>query len=161
MTKLWRLHVRKFISVLLCLTLLCTVTTIPTKAAEENGGMVAVSRRVEYLKDGSYVIETISVPAIQAYSNTTSGSKSAEYYNSFDQHLFTVTVTGKFTYDGSSAEATSAEGQYDAYVTGLTLTGKHAYTSGASAIAQVSVRYQGIPLSKIVKLTCDPKGNLS
>ncbi len=152
---------KKLLSVLLCLTLLCTAVAVPAAAAEEAGGRVVVSRRVEYLADGSYIVETISVPAVQVYSNTISGSKSAACYNSNSQHLFTVTVTGSFTYDGSSAKATSAVGSFTAYASGVTLTGNNAYTSGASAIAWASASYQGISVRQTVRLTCDPNGNLS
>lgn len=152
---------KKLLSVLLCLTLLCTVVAVPAAAAEEAGGRVVVSRRVEYLADGSYIVETISVPAVQVYSNTVSGSKSAARYNSNGQHLFTVTVTGSFTYDGSSAKATSAVGAFAAYASGVTLTGNNAYTSGASAIAWASASYQGSSFRQTVSLTCAPNGNLS
>lgn len=152
---------KKMLAVLLCLTLLCTVAVVPAMAAEEAGGQVVVSRRIEYLADGSYVVETISVPAVQTYSNTISGSKSAAYHNANGKHLFTVTVTGCFTYDGSTAKATSAEGAFVAYASGVTRTDGSAYMSGASAIAWASASYQGSSFHQTVRLTCDPNGNLS
>lgn len=150
---------KRIFAVVLCLALLCGVGAIPA-AAEQLPGQVAVSRTVEQLSDGYYVVETVYQSVVQPRSNTTSGSKTAEYYYG-SSHVFSVTVTGSFTYDGSTAKATSASGAYTAYVPDVTRTGGNAYTSGASAIASVSVSYQGAPLSRTVRLTCDPNGNLS
>lgn len=153
---------KRTFALVLSLALLCSLGTVPVAAAElpSEDGQVVVSRRVEYLDNGYYIIETVYQSTAQSRGSTTSGSKSAQCYVG-STHIFTVTVSGEFTYNGSTASATSASGSFDAYVSDATLTSSNAYTSGASAIAQVSVRYQGVPLSKTVKLTCDKDGNLS
>ncbi len=110
--------------------------------------------------NGYYVVETVYQSAVQPRGNTTSGSKMAQYYLG-STPIFSVTVTGSFTYDGSSAKTTSAVGSFAAYASGVTLTGNNAYTSGASAIAWASASYQGSSFRQTVSLTCDPNGNLS
>ncbi|MDO5154285.1 MAG: hypothetical protein Q4D50_13150 [Eubacteriales bacterium] len=155
---------RRFLVALVCLTLICSILTLPATAAEfsemHEDGQVVVGRTVEYLENGYYIIETIYKPIVQLYNNTTSGTKIAQCYSS-GTLIFTVQVNGTFTYDGSTAEATSATGSVKAYVSGVTLESKDAYTSGASAYATASVSYGGTTLSKTVKLTCDKDGNLS
>lgn len=155
---------RRFFVALVCLTLICSILTLPATANElpkvGESGQVIISQTVEYLEDGSYFVETVYKSSVQPYSNTTSGSKTAQYYVS-GTLIFTVQVNGTFTYDGSTAEATSATGSVKAYVSGVTLESKDAYTSGASAYATASVSYGGTTLSKTVKLTCDKDGNLS
>ena len=70
-------------------------------------------------------------------------------------------VTGTFSYDGSSAEATDAVGMLLCHVSDATPISLSDYTSGASAIATGSVTYNGATLRKTVTLTCDKNGNLS
>lgn len=146
-------------AVAFCLVLLFDIGAFPA-AAEQMPGQVVVNRTVEQLGNGYYVVETVYQSAVQPRSNTTSGSKTAQcYYCSTP--IFAVTVTGSFTYDGSSAKATSAVGTFDIYTSEASLIDGSSYTSGASAVAWVSVSYQGYALSKTVRLTCDPNGNLS
>lgn len=154
---------RRFVAILACLALICSMPILPataTELPEMCNDKVIVSQTVEYLENGFYFVETVYRSAIQPYSDTVSGTKTAQCYSS-GTLIFSVQVNGTFTYDGSTAEATSATGSVKAYVSGLTPLSWDAYTSGASAIATASMEYKSTTLSKTVKLTCDKNGNLS
>lgn len=151
---------KKFFSLLTCLLLVCNIFVHPVAAMEiAESEQIVVSQSVENLGNGCYFIETIYTPAVQSRSAKT-GTKVAEYITS-GQTIFTVSVTGTFTYDGSSSDATSSSCSVATYVQSATITGKRAYTSGASACGFGSVSYNGATLQKTVTLTCDKNGNLS
>lgn len=149
---------KRTFSLLICILLLSSMIALPVAAEEED--QIIISQTVEDLGDGRFYIETITVPSIQPYSHTKVGSKTAVYVVS-GQSIYSVTVNGTFSYDGNSSSATDATGSLATYVEGVTVEDKDAYTSGASAYAMVIVRYQGVRLTKTVKLTCDKDGNLS
>lgn len=151
---------RMFVLVL-CVILLISILAFPasaTSATEDE--QVIISQTVEDLGNGYYYIETIYVPAIQTFGNTKTGTKTAQCISS-GTTIFTISVTGIFTYDGVSSEATSASGSIATYVENATIKSRSAYTSGASAISTGSVSYWGITLQKTVTLTCDKNGKLS
>lgn len=158
---------KRFFALVICFILFLGSTTIPVAAVEHTEALAVIepdqiilSQTIEQLGNGDYIIETISIPRIQPYSSSITGTKTSEYV-SYGTTIFTISVTGTFTYDGSTATATSASGKIAAYVEGVTLNSRRAYTSGASAIATGSVTYNGATLQKTVTLTCDRNGNLS
>lgn len=158
---------KKFFPMLISLLLLLSFFVFPASAVEPSEAgitieqdQIVVSRTVEQLRDGCYFIETIYVPNAQLYSNTKTGTKTAECVY-FGTTIFTISVTGVFTYDGTTSEATSASGKIAAYVEDVTLNSRDAYTSGASAIATCSVSYNGSTIQKMVTLTCNKNGVLS
>lgn len=149
---------KRVLALLVCVLLLGSTIAFPVAAESKN--QIEISRTVEDLGNGCYYIETITVPGIQPYSNTKSGTKTAVYVVD-EQSIYAVSVTGEFTYDGSTATATSAEDSVVAYVEGVTLESHNAYTYGAYACASATVTYKGVKLTKTVKLLCDRNGNLS
>ncbi len=146
------------ISTLLISSLLC----IPVAAAETNNhdGQLLVSESVDYIGNDTYYVERIYIPAIQPCGNTKTGTKTAQYVTG-GTTIYAISVTGTFTYDGTSSDATSASYSIATYVEGATIKSGNAYTSGASAIATGSVSYIGVTLQKTVTLTCDKNGKLS
>lgn len=150
---------KRVVSFYLCVILLVTLLAVPA-SANPNSSMVLVSETVEYIDKDTYFVERIYIPGICAYSNGRTATKTAEgIYKGTT--VFSISLTGNFTYDGASAVATSASVAVRASVSGASLLSKSAYTSGASAIATASVSYLGITLNKTVTLTCDANGNLS
>ncbi len=150
---------KRFFLFLVCLMLISSIVATPV-SAESTMDQIVVSQEINYLTDDCYFIETITVPSIQAYSNTKTGTKTAVYVSS-GTAIYSISVTGNFSYDGSTARATSASSTISAHVEGVTLNSQRAYTSGASACAIGSVIYKGVTLQKTVTLTCDKNGNLS
>ncbi|MGM9603185.1 MAG: hypothetical protein ACI3W5_16565 [Faecousia sp.] len=150
---------RRFSIVVTCLFLVLGMMAVPTYASGFSDSIV-ISQSVTKVDDDSYYLETISIPAIQSYSNTKRGTKTAAYVAS-GTTIYSISVTGTFNYDGTSSEAISASGTITTYVDGVSINNRYAYTSGASAYAFGSVSYNGVTLQKTVTLTCDKDGNLS
>ena len=148
-------------AVVLCVCILLTVSFMTKSAlADADSGMVMLSETITHVDESTYYIERIYVPEVCLYSNIRTGTKTAQGVHS-GKVVFTLSVTGQFTYDGISAKATSASGGINVQVAGASLNSSNAYTSGASAIATASISYLGITLNKTVTLTCDANGNLS
>lgn len=146
-----------FISVFMAMHILVHPVSAAESVTEEH---IVISQIIENMGDGSYYIETISIPAAQTYANTKKGTKTAQYISS-GTTVYALSVTGTFTYDGTTADATSASYSITTYVEDATVKSCNAYTSGASAVATGSVSYKGFTLQKTVTLTCDKNGNLS
>lgn len=158
---------KRVLVLFLSFLLLSNLCLLPATAAEnpmqyisQENDQIIISQTIEDIGNGYYYVETIYVPSVQPYSNTKTGTKTSACVNG-GTTIFSISVTGTFTYDGSSSQATSASGSISAYVDGVTLNSRRAYTSGASACAFGSVTYNGATLQKTVTLTCDKNGNLS
>ena len=149
---------KRLLAILVCFVIMISISPVPANAIEDND--IIISQTVNYIGDDYYYIETITVPSVQPFVNSKTGTKSAVCVSS-GTAIFTISVTGSFTFDGSTSTATSASGSISAHVEGVTLKSGNAYTSGSSAIATGSVVYRGITLQKTVTLTCDKNGNLS
>lgn len=152
---------KRLVHTLICLVLVISFFPVFAAAAENDGlGQIMVSQTIEDIGGGCILIETIYVPVAQPYSSTKTGTKVAECISS-GTTIYTLSVTGIFTYDGSSSTATSASGSIATHVPNASIISRRAYTSGASACAFGSVSYNGATLQKTVTLTCDKDGNLS
>ena len=123
---------KRVVSLCLCVILLVTLLAVPA-SANPNSSMVLVSETVEYIDKETYFIERIYVPAVSSQSNEKAGTKTAQGIRN-GTTVFSVSVTGYFTYDGTSAVATSASVAVRATASDASLLSKSAYTSGASAI---------------------------
>lgn len=152
---------KRLLALLVCLILVTSTLVIPASATETfENEQIIVSQTIEDLGNDSFFIETIYVPSAQPYGSQKTGTKTAQYVAS-GTTIYAISVTGTFTYDGTSSDATSAACKIVTYVANATISGRNAYTSGSSAIATGSVIYGGITLQKTVTLTCDKNGNLS
>lgn len=154
---------KRILLLALCLLLVSNIFTLPTAATvldESSQDQIIICQTVEDLGNGSFFIETIYVPSIQLYSNTKTGTKMAQFIYSGNP-IFAISVTGTFTYDGSTSDATSSLCKIVTYVEDAEIVSYDAYTSGTSAVATGSVKYKRITIPKTVTLTCDKDGNLS
>jgi len=126
-----------------------------------------LQQSVEHLSNGGYFVTTIEsdVPdyssRLSRASSSKSGSKTATYYNSKNVAQWSIKVTGKFTYTGSSSSATSSSKTLTYYVSGCSSSSNSAYTSGKSAIAYATVKCAGLSTYKSVTLSCSANGTLS
>lgn len=146
----------KFFTVLLTLTLLATcVCATPSRSC------VVVCNRIE-LPNGDYIIETITENEMQTYAtNTKSGTKTATRYTSSNVPLFSVTVTGTFTYTGTTSKATSATSTVNILNSNVSYISKSSSCSGKSATATGAAAYNNITYSATTTLTCSATGTLS
>ena len=148
---------KRIIITLIALSLIvfCPVTT--------SNAAVIRQHSIEYLTDGSYYETTITTNDFHSYSLirtaslTRSANKTTTYTSSSGAKLWSVTVTGNFSYiKGKSSKCTSSSVSATAYSS----------KSGNTAIATATgTEYlQGKPIisrTKKVSLTCDVNGNLS
>lgn len=150
---------KRFASLLMAVALLLLVV-VPAQAAEVADN-VRKTTTIEYLEDGSFFVIEVVQLTVTVRSNSTNGYKSATYYSGTGVKVWQIELHGYFTYNGSSATATSATASVYLYSSSAAPTDKNAYVSGASAYGSATVNYMGNVTTKSVKLTCDRNGNLS
>lgn len=149
---------RRVLSLALSLLLFVVPVSLTVTAAEPDKRVISTT--TEYLENGDYVITTLYESAVQPRAGK-SGSKTSTRYSSSGQKIFSVTVTGTFTYVyGSSVDATGASASVAIYHPDAQFVSKNAYTSFHNAIGVGNVNYQGLPLSLTVTLSCDVYGSL-
>ena len=144
---------------LLALVMIVSFCAVPALATEPE-----VSVDVVYFADGSYLTTELVVydaPLTRA-SHTVSGQKTATYTDAFGDDQWSLTVYGTFTYDGETAESTSASYGHQIFDSDWSLTGGNAYCSGNKAIAKGTFAYGlFVSQSATVTLSCSADGVLS
>ena len=121
---------------------------------------------IEYLDDGTYFEITIEeVPSI-ARASTITGKKTAKQKSANGTVLWSVTVTGTFSYNGKTAKCTKATdsvtspGPY--WSSASSSASKSGATAKATATAKKTVNGRVTQkVTKTIKLTCSPSGKLS
>lgn len=119
---------------------------------------------VIYFEDGSYLTISITTTPMRA-SGTKNGSKTYTY-NYDGGSAWKATLSGSFSYTGSSATCTSSSVSMSVYDSAWYTVSKNADKSGASATGSIIMgrKALGVTVEKIpysLKLTCDANGNLS
>jgi len=166
---------KKTIMILLSALFLLVGGPLTVHASEQ----VLISSTVEFEDDGYYVTEIrsdLDLARVDTEINngllratttkTKSGSKSITFYNASGVSQWKMTLSGSFTYTGSSSKATSASCSVSIYDSAWSIASKSAsYSSNsASATAKMNRKFAGVVTqteSKSLKLTCDKKGTLS
>ena len=126
---------------------------------------------IEYLEDGSYFTVTITPNhtsgSAAPFSATRFGSKTTTYHSNSGRKLWSVTVTGTFTYGtGSRAACIKSTVSANTYSTSWKITNSSASKSGNSArAAATGTQYLNSAIinsiTKTVTLTCSVNGTLS
>ena len=142
----------------------------PVSAAEKDSGVPSLSYIEEVFEDGSYFQVTIMEPssdAVRRATNTKTGSKVYNYVDSNHKSLWTITVKGSFTYNGSTSKCTNSSVSVKFYVSNWTVSGAKAWKSGSTAYASAQGKMKNVlgqttrTVNKQVSLTCSPSGKLS
>ena len=138
----------KKLSCIFLTVMLIMVSAMPTYAN---------SPEVKYFSDGSYVVTTITSPT---------RTKSSIYYSSSNKKLWSVSVTGTFTYGNGSASCTSSSCSASSYDRNWSVGNKKASKIGNKATASATgVEYinghKVQSYSKSVTLTCSSTGQFS
>lgn len=118
-----------------------------------------------HFEDGSYATIEITNSGVRA-SGSKSGSKNYTYYNGDSVKQWQATLTGSFTYTGSSATCTSSDINVTIYNSNCYVVSQNAGKSGdaAKGSATVGLKVLGVTVEKnsaSLTLTCDANGNLS
>lgn len=112
------------------------------------------------------VIEVVETNTNTRATSTKTAKKTSYFKNSSGTNLWSVTVTGTFTYNGSTSSCTSATVSAASYNNNWKISTKSSSKSGNTASATATAKYylDGSLISthkNTVKLTCDKNGNLS
>lgn len=136
-------------------------TTMPVLANTPN-------QQVQYFDDGSYIITVIEdeTSNIEFLSTTKTKSKTSTYHSSTGDSMWSVTVTGTFTYGNGTSKCTSSSINAKSYVSYWSISSKSASRSGnkASASATAVQTLNGRELQRLTKavtLTCSSTGRFS
>lgn len=158
---------RRVVSILLAAILL--IGSFASVVGASEAPTVTKYSTIEYLENGDYIVTELVIDSSDAPFQvkeqesraTKQGSKTAYYYNSAGTKIWSVGVTGTFSYTyGVSATATSSSATVNIFVSGATFKNKNAYTIGNTAIASGIVAYNGVSTSKSVSVSCDKYGNV-
>lgn len=158
-------RLRILIVSLLLLSLLVSTFGIPAFASEPEDDIL-ISRSVVYHDDGSWdEIVVNCFPASRSVMQIT-GSVSKKHYDSSNQLVWKVKLTGTFQYDGTSSVCTNAYTTVNLYQSGWTVISENTTHSGNTAHSVVTLgMYVGGALMTAgysnLSLSCDKNGNLS
>ena len=142
-------------------TIVCSILflSLPVSALEQKREIIQL--------DNGYYLETIieETPTTRA-SNQKTARKIGNYKNSQGKVVFTVTVTGTFTYTGFSSTCTKSVAEASSKNANWKISSKSASKSGNKATAKATAkRYvDGTAVetrSCSVTLTCSSNGSLS
>ena len=118
-----------------------------------------------YFENGSYIrVEIFSTDLRETGRKI--GHKDYTYYNSDGEEQWRATLTGSFTYTGTSATCTSSSCSIAISNSNWSIVSKTADRSGNSATATVIMarKLSGVIIDNAethIRLTCDSDGNLS
>lgn len=154
-------------SLILCLFLTWNLMSVSAQTTPDCS--YAASYIEEVYPDGSYwevTIEEHAAPSVRA-AQSKSGTKTGKYTDKNGKVLWSVTVSGTFTYNGTSASCTkSSVSILDASIN-WTVSDQSAWRSGATAYASAigheknSLGQEMRTLYRQVSLTCSTEGKLS
>lgn len=155
---------KKFMLLLLTISLVFYQPTTASAAVSTNTTIVKV------FEDGSYmetVIEkTTTSLSARSTTSTVSGKKTNTYRNSEGSALWTLTVTGTFTYNGSSATCTKSTVSATSYNSNWRISSSSASKLGATAKATATAKKYSNricikSMTQSISLTCSKNGTLS
>lgn len=150
-----------FLSLICCISF--SLSAIHATEAKNNSDSY-----IEYLDNGDYLMITLIQESSLVSSRapkTTSGSKKVSYMHD-NTVLWTVTVSGKFSYTGSTSTCTSASVSTTCPSSSWKIVNKSSSKSGNTAIAKATGKkyLSGVciqTVDRIVKLSCSSSGKLS
>lgn len=119
----------------------------------------------EYYNNGCYAIITINIDYSNTSKSTISGSKTYEYTDSSNQLLWSYTVYGTYSYNGSSATCTYDDDSYDIKDDNWHINSHSHYRSGNTAYGNATMKKKvlGITFDTVtanITLSCSPNGTL-
>lgn len=127
----------------------------------------AVENKMELIcfEDGSYMTVEVIRNGMRS-SGSITGSKVYTHHDGDGTANWKVTLTGSFTYTGSSASCTSSSVDVTIYNSAWYAISKSASKSGNTASASVTMgeKRGGVTVTKVpvsLSLSCDKNGNLS
>ena len=151
---------KKILLSFLILSTLC-FTSIQSSNALTNQTIIT-----QVFEDGSYIEETIEESSVMTRSTITK-TKTSTYRGADGTALWSVSVKGTFSYNGSTVTCTKSEVITNNYSSTWKLSNVRASKTGIKASASVTAKQYtsdgalSRTINKTVTLTCSPKGVLS
>lgn len=152
-------------SLLILLTLIlfcCSVFCLPVSASETSAKSETY---IEFLENGDYIKTYITYYETDTRVATKSGSKTNEYVNSSGEVMWSVTVYGTFTYNGTTSSCTSVSHSTTAPGSGWSIKNSSSSKSGYCASATATATKKNVigsqDYTRTVNLYCSPYGILS
>ena len=152
---------KKIFKIAILVVLVLAMFPVSVFAAEDTQN----TNDIIYLEDGSYITIELVVMESRA-SGSKSGYKTYRYKDSDGVELWNATLTGSFSYTGSSATCTASSVSVSIINDKWYTISKYASTSGAKAIGSVTMgkKWLGITVSEEtlnMSITCSANGTLS
>ena len=154
---------KKILLILLTITMLSfSMLCTPISAASTTEKVTAVT--IEYLENGDY-IETIITYEEALTRSSKTASKTKNYKNSDGDVMWSVTVRGTFSYNGTTSSctavshSTTSPGTYWSIKSASSSKSGNTATAKAGATKSISGVSQDYSMS--VSLTCSANGTLS
>ncbi len=153
---------KKIFSMSLIITLvICSILCLPVSAVKGT----KTETTIKYLENGDYIETTITYYETNTRVATKSGSKTSRYYNDDGDTMWSVTVNGTFTYNGTTSSCTSVSRSTSAPGSNWSIKSSSCSRSGNCASATATATYKGVLTSRdyteTVNLYCSPYGILS
>lgn len=156
--------VKKIFSIVLCFSLFMAISTTAYASTDSTSNQV-----VERLSNGNYIVSEISEEqneSISLYTSTVTKTKTNTCYSSSGIKLWSVSVTGTFTYGNGTSKCNSVSCSSSVYDTSWSVGNKKASKSGNKATASATGEqyingYISQTLTRTVTLTCSPTGQFS
>ena len=146
---------------LLCVMICGMVFCLPVSAVTDE----KTETYIEVLENGDKIRTTITYYEDNTRAATKSGSKTRDYLNADNEVMWSLTVHGTFTYNGTTSSCTSASRSTAVYGSQWSIKSSSATKSGNCATATaVAVKKNVIGSSEYtasVNLYCSPYGILS
>ena len=148
---------------ILIVLILFFITTLPINAFAKV--CVSETENIIYFDNGSYItIEIVSTNT--RATSTKTGTKIYTYRNSDGVEQWKATLSGTFTYNGTTSSCTASSCSVSIAKTNWYVVSKSASKSGNSATAALTMgrKLLGVTVEKTdatIRLTCDKNGNLS
>lgn len=155
---------KRFIAITLSLIIILSAISFNTSASY--GEINDEITETIYFEDGSYIVITLEETTYSRATNTKSGSKTINYYDTNDNKLWSATLNATFTYTGNTSTCTSSSISKTIYNDNWKFTSATASKSGNKATGNITAKkyFLGIAIKTVndsITLTCSATGTLS
>ncbi len=155
-----------------CLCAVCTSVPVSAAASKPAAAITAQNTKteIEHLGNGDYLVTTLeessSDHALSRAAKTKNGSKKTTYHTASGKAVWTFTVTGTFSYNGSSATCIKASPSFSSTTTAWKATSSSATRSANKAIGKITAKQYRLgvctsTVDRTVTLSCSKTGVLS
>ncbi len=115
---------------------------------------------IEYTNDGGYdIVELFS--STNTTRTTQTKGKHLLHYDNTGKLVWKFTLTGEFTYNGTTATCQTTSNSVEVYDSDWVVMSRQSYPSGNQAIGIIKIKPAGqLPMEKVPTLTCSPNGTV-